>query len=716
MTSSKAPDINPFKLPKKDVAADVSFKLPEGLDENYVILKTVVEGITDALYVKDIRGRFVLINEELAKRWKDDFNLDRESIIGHTNIEIFPQSHTPLTPTENQVIESGEAQTGEEQITLPKTKETRTYFVRQWPYRDQYGNITGLIGISRDVTGYKHQETRQLLLSNIGKVLSYSLNPESTLQNLANLIIPDLADWCLVSLKEEGGTIRTVTIANQNPTRVSWAQEAHEKYEGDQNPLGAARVIETGRSELYPHITEEMIRAYTQDKGHVNAIRSLNICSVMIVPMNVHNHTLGAITFMSCRQNRPYTKEDLECAEEIAHRAAIAIDNAKLYQEIRRADQAKDEFLATLAHELRNPLAPILSSLEFIKMSETKDPELIKSARMMERQIQNMSRLLDDLLDLSRITSGKVTLQKELLDVRTIINQAAETAKSLFENRQHTLEIKLPDKPILIQTDPLRLEQIIVNILNNAAKYTEPQGKIELTCSRDYQEIMISIRDSGIGIPAAMLTNIFEPFTQVDHSITHSQGGLGIGLKLVKTLVELHGGTIEAHSSGLNQGSEFIVRLPSRRKIETKFSKENLPQHKESSSDQKGSAGQSRKILVVDDNQDAAISLGKLLGRLGHSVEVAHDGPSAINTIRTYHPDIVLLDIGLPNMNGYEVARRIREDKNSYSPTLVALTGYGQEEDKNKAKEAGFDHHITKPVGVSDLQLIITNQPSPSQL
>jgi signal transduction histidine kinase/CheY-like chemotaxis protein len=358
---------------------------------------------------------------------------------------------------------------------------------------------------------------------------------------------------------------------------------------------------------------------------------------------------------------------------------------------LRDADRRKDEFLAILAHELRNPLAPICTALEIMRTPAADAVITGRAKDVMGRQLQHLVRLVDDLMDVSRIMRGKIELRKETVDVRSIASRAIEAAQSVIDAQGHQLSLSLPSEPVLLTTDPVRLAQVINNLLTNAAKYTEPGGRISLEVATASGEVVIRVRDNGIGIPGEMLPQVFDMFTQVDSSASRSQGGLGIGLTLVKSLVELDGGRVEAHSEGAGKGSEFVVRLPSCRgqvavshPAASEIAHHHVPK---------------RRVLVVDDNVDAAETLATLLRLKGHAVDIAYDGPSAIEAANRHAPEIVFLDIGMPGMDGLAVASRLRSSPAvSPHPLLVAVTGWGQDEDRRRTERAGFDFHLVKPV------------------
>jgi two-component system, sensor histidine kinase len=366
---------------------------------------------------------------------------------------------------------------------------------------------------------------------------------------------------------------------------------------------------------------------------------------------------------------------------------------------LRVADRRKDEFLATLAHELRNPLAPLSNGLTLLRLAGN-DPAIAKNARdIMERQLAQMVRLVDDLIDVSRISTGRLAVKKERVELQAVVRNAVEIVASFIEKRGHTLQIELPAQPVWINADPTRLAQVFSNLLNNAAKYTDQGGRIAFHAELDGAGVIVRVEDNGIGIPAEMLRTVFDMFTQVDNSLERSQAGLGVGLTLARRLVELHGGTLEAHSDGRGQGSCFVIRLP----LATDGARDGgqLPDIAEES------LQICHRILLADDNVDFALTLATLLRGLGHEVLVTHDGEQALQAADGFRPDFAFLDIGLPKCNGYELARGLRESAVTARSILVAVTGWGQEKDRQLAAQAGFDHHLVKPVQLAQIQEIL---------
>ena len=372
------------------------------------------------------------------------------------------------------------------------------------------------------------------------------------------------------------------------------------------------------------------------------------------------------------------------------------VTESRARDDLRAADRLKDEFMAILAHELRNPLAPIRFALQIMQMSGDNREHAVRAQEILMRQIPQLIRIVDDLLDTATITQGKIRLRKEPVILTHVVNGAVEACKQLMESSRHQLTVTLPENPVQLDADPARLGQIVSNLLNNAAKFTEPGGRIWLSAETKpgtdpgAKEVVISVRDTGIGIPADLLPRVFDMFTQGDRTLERSRGGLGVGLTLVKRLVQLHGGTVEARSEGLGKGSEFIVRLPGAAHAPAQAPPQPRPET--------GGVGAKLRILVVDDNEDSAEMLRLTLELMGHEVQALYDALTAVNAVTQYEPDAVFLDLGMPRLNGYEVARRIRTLERGKQPTLIALTGHGQEHDKHRSAAAGFDHHLVKPV------------------
>lgn len=440
----------------------------------------------------------------------------------------------------------------------------------------------------------------------------------------------------------------------------------------------------------------------TQVNPKTELIRSLGITAYACHPLLAGDDLIGTLSFGS-RGRAAFDPDELALMHALADQVAIALQRARLLEELQRraeeledADRRKDEFLATLAHELRNPLSGI-SNAAYVLGQSKDEQQRIRLEGVIRRQAEHLSRMVDDLLDLSRITHGKIELRKETIELGPVLRQAVEAVRPLIVARAHHLSVEMPDEPLRLRADPTRVEQILTNLLNNAAKYTDPGGTLTLTAAARGAEVEIQVRDTGIGIPRPLIGRIFDLFAQSERSLDRAEGGLGIGLSLVKRLVELHGGSIEARSEGSGKGSTFTVRLPmaagrgaggSEAAAETA-----LPQ--------------TRRVLVVEDNQDAAETLCEILQLWGMDVSHESSGPGALRTFPVCRPEVVLMDIGLPEMDGYAVAAELRRRFDLSDTLLIALTGYGQEEDRRRAVQAGFDHHMVKPVDPEELSRIL---------
>jgi signal transduction histidine kinase len=407
----------------------------------------------------------------------------------------------------------------------------------------------------------------------------------------------------------------------------------------------------------------------------------------------------------SLNQTLKRANTDLEQTNRVLQ--SEVAERARAEAALKEADRHKDEFLAVLAHELRNPLAPIRNAVEIMRRSALPDPQLAWSRDVIERQVKHLTRLVDDLLDVSRITRGNINLSRESVPVTTIVARAIETIQPLIAEQRHELTVDVTDESLEVEGDLTRLTQVLGNLLNNAAKYTDPGGAIAVSARRQATDVEIRVRDNGIGIPPALLPRLFQLFTQVDGAAHRAQGGLGIGLALVRQLVQMHGGTVTAYSQGPGQGSEFLIRLPLRAK-----SYREVPAGPATAVPlNRGNGLTGHRILLADDNRDALDSLATLLQCDGHEVHTAGDGAEALEVAAECRPDIILLDIGMPKLDGYEVARRIRAEPWGKTAVLIALTGWGQDEDRRRSREVGFDSHLVKPLDPEALSALLARLP-----
>jgi PAS domain S-box-containing protein len=633
------------------------------------LLASIVESSDDAIVSKSLEG--------IIESW----NAGAERVFGYTAHEAVGRHISLVIPPdriteEDAIIASLKAGQRVDHFETERVRsDGRRILVSLTisPIKDEAGNVIGASKIARDVTRQREAEerARQLLgeaaaanakfraLFDQGTLFAGILDVDGTILEQNRLFV-------------EGCGYTRAQVMGKPYWEGPWWAPSTAAVDRIRAGCAQAKTGETFRGEL-PYVAAD---------GSPRAV------DLAIFPIKDDS---GRILFLA-----PTGTDVTERKRAEAERKRLEDDLRKLANDLSEADRRKNEFLATLSHELRNPLAPLRNTLELLKRGGA-DPKSVPYAlETMERQLGHLVRLVDDLLDLNRITHSRIDLRKERVELAGLIDQVVAATRSLAESARHELRVTTPVEPIYVEADPVRLSQILGNLLNNACKYTSPGGTIGVAAERQGNEAVVKISDNGIGIPPDKLDSIFEMFSQVDQSLARSQGGLGIGLALVKRLIEMHGGSVQATSAGIDQGSEFVVRLPI-------TAEQAAAAAATRDADAAPEARGARRILVVDDNRDAAASLATLLQITGHEVFTAHDGPTALEEIERLRPDAVLLDIGLPRVNGYEVSRRVRENSWSGAIALIALTGWGQEEDRRKSSESGFDGHLVKPVEYATL-------------
>jgi len=536
----------------------------------------------------------------------------------------------------------------------------------------------------------EEQQRRASFLAEATQVMASSLDVETILKGASGLLVPFLADYSAVALVSEDGSVR----ARRSASVAGWEHylgRSHASFDKLLEQLQHRAV-----SEGIPIASDWLALppdADSTDDGPAGEIH--------VFPLITRGRTRGALALALGPSSRALQGADLSLADSLAGRAASALDNCLLYEEIQNADRRKNEFLATLSHELRNPLAPMRAALHMLRADPNVDPSKAKTLlETMDRQVAQMTRLVEDLLDISRITRGVIELRREPIDVATEIRNALESCQGPLEIGRHQLVVDLPTEPLQVVADRVRIQQILENLILNAVKYTEPGGKIEVSGENHLSEVVIRVRDNGIGIAPDKLTQVWELFVQVDDSSERTRKGLGIGLALVKDLVKRHGGAVEAHSEGLGKGSVFTVRLP-------RAMRGDAAAAKPAAKPQELASNGARRVLIVDDNLDAAETLAMMLGILGQDTRQAHDGHAAVSAAAEYKPELVFMDIGLPGLSGHEVAARMRKELGMTEVYMIALSGYGTEEDRRKSLYAGFDAHLVKPLDPSTLPSIL---------
>ena len=541
------------------------------------------------------------------------------------------------------------------------------------------------------------QATRWLtFLAQASVALAASLDAAAIRREVVRLCIPTLADASVLSLVAEQGedAAREVAWVPDDPGRAP-VMRSVKKCANHWLDAAVARVLESGKLEVFGSRAQTPPANRLEEgalAGVIDAPFAQAIHSVAFTPLLARGRALGVLALALAAPGREFDTDTLAMATKLAGRAAIALDNAQLYGKIQDEDRRKDEFLAMLAHELRNPLAPISNAVHILQQADQTPTRLAWAVDVIGRQVKQLVRLVDDLLDVSRITRGKIELRIDTIDAAEVVVAAVETSRPFVDALEHTLTVLLPPERLLLRGDFARVAQVLANLINNAAKYTDRGGRISLTVARQGPDIVFRVRDTGMGIARDKLTAIFEPFTQIESTLDRSQGGLGIGLTLVRRLVEMQNGSVRAESEGLGHGSEFTVALPAA----------SAARHAAAESREPAPVAPlpalNLSVLVVDDNRDVAESTAVLLRMAGCDTHVVYDGDEALRAMTRIRPDAVLLDIGLPRMNGYEVAERIRAEPDYRRTLIVAVSGYGQEEHRLQSQRSGFDYHIVKPI------------------
>lgn len=603
----------------------------------------------------------------------------------------------------------------------------RWHLSRALPQRDAQGRICRWLGTCTDIEDQKRIEDSLQFLAEASKVLAQSREYKTALVQVAGLALPWFADWCLVDLLE-GETPRRLAISHIDPEKQQLAWKLWQSQgEAPLPTLGPLAVMQSGRPELVNEISDELLVALTGDR-RLERARELGFRSCLSVPVRTRERVIGVFTFLTAESHRQYGSGDLEIATDLALRVGFSLENARLFREVQEAGEAKDRFLAMLGHELRNPLAPIRTAVAAMRARGVSDPALERYREIIERQSVHLNRIVDDLLDVARITQGKIELRRKAVDLVEVVRHSVDGVLPAVREKGHRLEVDVVPEPVWLDADPTRLEQVLTNLLTNAVKYTASGGRIWLSLKVEAgadasapATAVVSVRDTGIGIAAGVLSGIFEPFAQAERSPDRAQGGLGLGLTVVRDLVEMHGGTVEARSEGAGRGSEFQVRLPV-----CGVAPQRAPREQPTAAPV-AAGGNAARVLVVDDNLDAAETLSELLCLWGYMVETAPDGERGVAVAERFRPDLVLLDIGLPGIDGYEVARRLRRAEvggrskpkreapagaavSTNRVVLVAVTGYGQAEDRERSKDAGFDHHLAKPVDPDSLRELLSRE------
>lgn len=677
--------------------------IPADIEQSVRFLASIIESSNDAIVSKDLEGRI--------RTW----NAGAEHIFGYSAAEAVGQPITIIIPPELHAEErsilkrlrQGERIDHFETVRVDRQGNRKSISLSISPIRDEHGRIVGAAKVARDISLQKAAEAERLALReeltaqvrDLQQLQQMSLKL-STTYDLEPILHESLrtaraicgADRSVLSLYDATRNALTVGAS------LGFDKQSAPPVEHDQP--GIAICLRERRRVV---IEDTELDSDCADRRE--AFAAAGIRAVHCTPLVTRSGDLIGVLSLSFRAPHHPSSREVGLMDVCVRQAVDFIENARLYEQLHAADRRKDEFLAVLAHELRNPLAPLTNSMHILRLAQDLSPSVESLRDIMETQLQHLVRLVDDLLEVSRITCGKIELRRQVVDLASIISTAVETSRPHIESAAHQLAIQVAPEAVSLDADAMRLAQVVSNLLNNAAKYTPRGGQIWLTAGVEQEQAVITVRDNGIGISAEMRPHIFDMFSQVEQSRTKAQGGLGLGLAVARRLVEMHGGTIDVHSVGPQRGSQFVVRLPI-----VRVARRTPPTP--SANDQQRRPIPPRRILIVDDTRVAAHTLGKLLEALGQQVRIAADAGQALSMLADEPPDLLISDIGMPGMDGYELAQRIRRDPDCDRVVLVALTGYGQEEDRRRALASGFSHHLVKPVGLQSLEQLLIELPA----
>ena len=561
-------------------------------------------------------------------------------------------------------------------------------------------------------------ERRAAFLAQASATLSASLDYDSTLKSFADLAVPHLADWCAVCVLDAEGEVRLVAAAHPDPSKVPLAWDASRRYLLRLSaPHGPGRVIRTGEPEFVSEISDALLRAVARGEEHLALLRGLGFVSYMAVPLGARGRTLGAIAFASAESGRRFGRADLALAEELAQRAALAVDNARHYEAEGRAraaaeaaSRAKDAFLATVSHELRTPLSPILAWSRMLRQGTLGEEKARRALEVIERCARSQAQLVEDLLDVSRIISGKFRLEVRPVPLAPVVQAAVEVVRPAAEAKGLELQAVLDPEVGAVAGDPERLKQVVWNLASNAVKFTPKGGRVEVRLARVEGHVAITVRDTGQGIRPDFLPHIFQRFEQADSTSTRAHGGLGLGLAIVRHIVELHGGTVHAESGGEDRGAVFTVRLPLAAAPTAGEVERRLPGPAVPAAQREVAALDGLRVLVVDDEPDNKDVVGTLLSSGGAEVRLAGSARQAVEVLREWKPDVLVTDIAMPDQDGYELLATIRSREDEPAEILaVALTAYASKDDRIRLLSAGFQAHVAKPVDATELTAVVAS-------
>jgi PAS domain S-box-containing protein len=663
-------------------------------EETRLRLAALVESSQDAIIGKDLEGTITSWNRGAEAL----YGYTAEEIVGKNVSVLIPPDHQDDFPIIMERLRRGELIEHYETVRLCKDGRRLNVALTVSPIRSPDGNIQGASKIARDITPRKRaeetlrkQSDRLRLLWEAAVVLLSADHPDGMLRRLFGKIGPHLGvdAYLYHVVNDNGAAVRLSSFDGFSAESV--------RHLGSLEPgEGLIGGVAASRRSL---VASDIQRS---DDANTQALKLLGIRACACNPLLAGDRLLGTLSFASRVQDR-FDEDEVAFIETISHYVTVACERLRLVNELTESGMRKDEFLAMLAHELRNPLAPIRTAVQVLHVKGSPVPDARWSRAVIDRQVQHLTRLVDDLLDISRITRNKLVLRRSPIELAEVISAAVESSRPLIEQSGHELTVSLASEPVYIDGDAVRLSQVFQNLLNNAAKYTERGGRISLAAERQGDAVVVRVKDTGVGIPPDTLPRLFEMFYQADRSLERNQSGLGVGLALARRLVEAHGGRVEARSEGVGKGSEFIVRLPILAEPATGVAG---PQ----AGNQERNVISGLRILVADDNRDSADLFTMYLEMMGNEVRTAYDGVAAVEEAEQFRPDAVLLDIGMPRLNGEDVCRRIRSTPWGRNAVLIAVTGWDREENRRRIAEAGFDAHLVKPVDPNSVVELLASQ------
>jgi PAS domain S-box-containing protein len=683
-------------------------------EEQYRFL---AESIPQIVWTADAAGKSDYFNQ----RWYEYTGLARDEHLSQLGAHevVHADDRAAVLEAWARARSAGEPYEVELRLRRGSDGSYRWHLARSLPLRDSEGRVVKWFGTSTDIDDRRRAEDAQRFLAEASEVLVSSLDYEATLKRIAELVVPRLADWCAVDMVTDERTIRRLAVAHEDPAKVELALEVERRYPQTlADREGVAKVIRTGEPEMYPNIPDELMALIARDAEHLKILRDLGLRSAMIVPLMVQGRARGAITFVSAESGRHYAESDLAFAQDLARRAALAVENARLYREAQEVNRLKDEFLATLSHELRTPLTAVLGWTRLLGTGQLDEATAKRALETIERNALSQVQLIDDILDVSRVIRGKLRLNVRATDLVPVIEAAVDSVRPAAEAKGIRLQVILDPQAGPISGDPDRLQQVVWNLLSNAIKFTPKEGRVQVVLARVNSHLEVAISDTGQGIPAEFLPYVFDRFRQADPTPTRAHGGLGLGLAIVRHLVELHGGSVRAESAGAGQGSTFRVLLPllataraegalpgesgeaQRRRVSSYFAGLECPPELEGV-----------RVLLVEDDADSRELLIMVLEHCRAEVVAAPGSDEAMRALEGWRPDVIISDIEMPGEDGYTFIRRLRAlpaERGGDTPA-AALTAYARAEDRMRALVAGFQIHVPKPVEPAELVTVVAS-------